>query len=131
LKVNLKLRNQKVNNMIILFLSVLIIIALINSTIFVVLMKNSLDTIIKPIASNELGTQFKKIFIFAIYIYGIAGGVETYRFYYLNETDLVLNRWALEIFHAIITSYTSMIENYIGILIFALIASAIIFRINE
>lgn len=117
--------------MIILFLCIQIILAVVNATIFINFMNNWTDLLLKYITSKDMARQFKRILFMDIFICSCAGGVETYRYYSLRTNDLTINRWILEISHSVITSYTSMIENYLGIMIFALAAYAIIAKIKN
>ena len=100
--------------MFIILLFVTFIVTFIVSTIVVIFFKKYINKIIKRIVSDDISAAWCKYMTFAIYIVGISGGIRIYALaqyinpQWKNQKALTLNmdRWVLEIYRAVIGSFT-------------------------
>jgi len=122
--------------MIITSLIVTFVIAFAVATIIVFIFNKPIDNILKRVVPPDLSYAWARYLRFAIYVVGIAGGVQVWGLEkYLTPQEpskgigpvqLTLDRWMLEIYSAVIGTLQSAAILLLVFFVFALIAVVIV-----
>ena len=122
--------------MIITLLIVTFVIAFAVATIIVFIFNKPIDGILKRVVPPDLSYAWARYLRFAIYVVGIAGGVQVWSLEkYLTPQDpskgigpvqLTSDRWMLEIYSAVIGTLQSAAILLLVFFVFALIAVVIV-----
>ena len=120
--------------MFILMLAITFVIALVTSSLVVVLFRVPITSILSRIVADEISIAWRRYIAFAIYIVGVSGGVrlwdlEKYITPRPDETEaIVLNaeRWTFEVYRTLIGTLQSIAWMLLVFFVFALIAYVIV-----
>lgn len=120
--------------MIIYLLIISFVVAFVVATIVVLIFNRPIDGILKQVVPPELSYAWARYLRFAMYVVGIAGGVQVWNFEkYLTPqqpstaaVQLTPDRWTLEIFNTILGTLQSAAMLLLVFFVFALIAIVIV-----
>ena len=120
--------------MFILMLAITFVIALVTSSLVVMLFRIPITSILSRIVADEISIAWRRYIAFAIYIVGVSGGVrlwdlEKYITPRPDETEaIVLNaeRWTFEVYRTLIGTLQSIAWMLLVFFVFALIAYVIV-----
>ena len=121
--------------MFITLLIVTFVIAIVVSSIAVVVFKKPIDKILVRIISDEISKAWSKYLMFAIYITGISSGVRVWDLEkYITRpmlehgeiVQLTTERWVLEVYRTVIGTLQGIAWMLLVFFIFALIAYVIV-----
>jgi hypothetical protein len=104
------------------------------ASLVVVIFSKPIDSILKRITPPEISYAWARYLRFAIYVVGIAGGVDVWSFdkYLVSQEPsrgfiaLTADRWVLEIYNTIIGTLQSAAMMLLVFFVFALIAVVIV-----
>jgi ABC-type transport system involved in multi-copper enzyme maturation permease subunit len=115
-------------------LAVTFIIALVVSTIAVLLFAKPINAILQRIISDQISSAWSKYLKFAIYVTGISSGVSVWdlekyitpKYGEQEAITLTTERWTLEIYRTIIETLQGIAWMLLVFFIFALVAFVIV-----
>jgi hypothetical protein len=119
-----------------MFITLLIIkfvIALLVSLLTVLVFRKAIHKILKRLVSEDIFTAWSRYILFAIFVVGIAGGINLWQIdRYITPDDkgnilqLTQERWVLEIYRSVIDTLVSIAWLLMVFFVFALIAFVIV-----
>ena len=121
--------------MFITLLAVTFAIALVVSTIVVLVFKKPVDKILNRIIADKISTAWSKYLVFAIYITGLSSGVRIWDLEkYITEpeyegakiVELTSQRWVLEVYRTVVSTLQGIAWMLLVFFVFALIAYVIV-----
>ena len=119
-----------------MFITLLIIkfvIAFLVSLLVVLIFRKAINKILNRLVSEDIFAAWSKYILFAIFVVGIAGGINLWQIdRYITPDDennilqLTQERWVLEIFRSVIDTLVSVAWLLMVFFVFALIAFVIV-----
>ncbi len=115
------------------------LVALLTCGIIAYFFKKPLDTIFQRLVKEDIYIAWSRYILFAIFVVGISGGVRIWELEkYLNTNEktgayiytLTVERWAIEIYRAIMGTLEATAWMLLFVFLFALIAYVVI-RLTE
>ena len=121
-----------------MFITLLVVtfaIALVVSTIVVLVFKKPVDKILTRIIADQISIAWSKYLVFAIYITGVSSGVRIWDLEkYVTEpeyegaeiVELTSQRWVLEVYRTVVSTLQGIAWMLLVFFVFALIAYVIV-----